>query len=518
LLTEETICCYDSGDAGDQSKEKLNLNIDLNDVKQTMHSFGASDGWTCKFVGVWADVAKKNKIADLLFSQDTLMDGSPEGIGLSLWRFTIGDGSFEQEDASGISTDWRREECFLNSDGSYNWNKEAGQQWFLQAAQQRGVPYTLGFSRSPPVYMTKNGKAFNGTGGIHLNIQDGKMSTYADFLAEVSKHFHLDYISPVNEPQWNWDADSSGKVSDEGSPATNTDIASLVKLLSPQISATSSKIVVGEAAQWDFLYGNNTEGRGDQINRFFSFASPDYIGNMPGVAHVISAHSYFTTCPDDNLVNVRRQVADKIRQVDATLETWQTEFGVLRDICGVYNGWPRNITIDYGLYVAKVIHNDLTIANVSSWQWWLAVSPYNYSDGLVYINDPSGNINFNNCRKDGIILDSKQLWAYGNYSRFIRPGMQRIAASVQGIDDPVVAAGSIMVSAFKDEKNKKLVIVLVNMNSQARALQLNNSISIKNNMLNTYTTDATSNLRRSATAKDNIIINGKSIVTLTGEY
>jgi hypothetical protein len=200
------------------------------------------------------------------------------------------------------------------------------------------------------------------------------------------------------------------------------------------------------------------------------------------------------------------------------LETWQTEFGILGNICDKYNGSPRNTSIDYGLYVAKVIHHDLTIANVTSWQWWLAVSPYNYSDALVYINDPSGNINVYNCKDDGIVLDSKQLWAFGNYSRFIRPGMQRVSASIEGIADPVMAAGSLMISSFKDASTKKLVIVIINMGTESRNLQLNSSVKTKNNMLNSYLTDASNNLKRSTMTTDNIVINAKSVVTLTGEY
>jgi hypothetical protein len=168
--------------------------------------------------------------------------------------------------------------------------------------------------------------------------------------------------------------------------------------------------------------------------------------------------------------------------------------------------------------VAKVIYHDLAIMNATSWQWWLAVSPYNYSDALVYINDPSGNINVNNCKDDGIVIDSKQLWAFGNFSRFIRPGMQRITAAVQGISDPVLAAGSLMVSAFKDAATKKLVIVMVNVSTESKTLHLSNSVKVKNDMLNKYTTDAANNLKKSTTSADNILINAKSIVTLTGEY
>jgi hypothetical protein len=512
-------CIYNGVDTCNQVVTRLNLTVDLSNVQQTMHSFGASDGWTCKFIGKWADVDKKNKIADLLFSMDTLPDGSPKGIGLSLWRFNIGAGSFEQGDSSQIATDWRREECFLNADGSYNWSKQAGQQWFLQAARQRGVKYSLGFALSAPVSMTRNHRAVNTGGTASFNIADGRMGDYAEFLAQVAEHWQFDYISPFNEPQWTWG--TAGVVAgQEGSQAENSEVADLVRLLSGKLAtrASSTKTVIGEAGQWDFLYGKNTDGRGDQINQFFSPASANYIGNLPNTLHAISSHSYYTTCPDDNLVNIRQQVAAKVKQVDPSLETWQTEFGILSNICNLYNGSPRTTNIDYGLYVAKTIHHDLTVASTTSWQWWLAVSPYNYSDGLVYINDPSGSINPDNCKQDGIVLDSKQLWSLGNYSRFIRPGMKRVAASIQGMENPVTAAASLMVSAYKEEANKKLVIVVVNVTAQASTLQLSGVTGLSGNKLDEYLTDSGNSLKRSSAAAGNIVIPSRAIVTLTGTY
>lgn len=494
------------------------LVVDLSATKQTIHSFGASDCWTAKFIGKWGDVAKKNKIADLLFSTDTLADGTPEGIGLSLWRFNIGAGSYEQGDTSNIATDWRREECFQNPDGSYDWAKQEGAQWFLEAARARGVPYTLGFSLSPPVHMTLNGKAFNGTTGANLNIQDGRLGDYADFLVAVTEHFRFDYLSPVNEPQWQWG--KNGQSSQEGTQATNADIAALCKLLSSKFSpASATGIVVAEAGTLEFLYARNTDGRGDQVTQFFWPASANYIGDQPHVARVISGHSYFTTCPDNTLVSLRQQLAGKVSQVDPSLQVWQTEFGILGDVCGVYSGSPRNTTIDYGLYVAKVLHHDLTIANVTSWQWWLAMSPYNYSDALVYINDPTGNINVDNCKNDGIVLGSKQLWAYGNYARFIRPGMRRVAASVTGSEDPLTAANSLMVSAYKDDARSKVVIVVVNAGTNDRVLTLDTSaLRIAGGEFDAYTTDATRDLARSVMAAGDIRIKGKSVVTLEASY
>ncbi|WP_205509828.1 glycoside hydrolase [Longitalea arenae] len=503
-----------------QSLGKTKITVRLNDVQQTIHSFGASDCWTTKYVGNWSNVSKKDQIADWLFSMDTLPDGSPKGIGLSLWRFNIGAGSYEQGAASDIPDEWRREECFLQPDGSYNWKKQQGAQWFLQAAKQRGVRYTLGFSIAPPVFMARNGKAYNGTAEPAMNILPGKMNAYAGFMAAVSDHFQFDYLSPVNEPQWNWGKD---RISQEGTQATNEEIADLVKLLADSLSARRAKtqVVIGEAGQLDFLYGNNKDNRGDQIYQFFSPASANYIGNLPNTAHIISAHSYFTTCPDSQLVKVRRLVAAKIEEVDAKLESWQTEFGILGNICKLYNGGPKNTGIDYGFYVAKVLHHDLAIANVSSWQWWLAVNPYDYSDGLVYVNDPSGGMNVSKSKEDGIVLDSKQLWCFGNYARFIRPGMKRVNLGIEGLNDPLKAAATLMVSAYKDESSRKLVLVFVNPSSDQHAVQLTGikrGLRLSNNVMNAYTTDAARNLKKSVVPVNKLVIPPRSVVTCTGSY
>ncbi len=60
------------------------VTIRLQDKRQVIHSFGASDCWTAKYIGNWANEAKKNQAADYLFSMDTAQDGTPKGIGLAL--------------------------------------------------------------------------------------------------------------------------------------------------------------------------------------------------------------------------------------------------------------------------------------------------------------------------------------------------------------------------------------------------------------------------------------------------
>ncbi|RRB04145.1 glycoside hydrolase [Larkinella rosea] len=493
------------------------VTINLKEEFQTIHSFGASDCWSAKFIGQWSDEAKKNQIADLLFSQDTLPNGQPKGIGLSLWRMNIGAGSLEQKDSSAIRDEWRREACFLASDGTYNWSKQAGNQWFLQAARQRGVRYTLGFTNSPPVQMTRNGKAFS-PGGKAFNLKPDAVEPFADFLVTVADHFKFDYLSPINEPQWDWTAGKNGKANQEGSPAENADILAVTKALSTKLASRKAKttIVTGEAGQLDYLYGKAESGRGDQLDYFFGSAKTA-LAKLPNVEPIWAYHSYFSTCRDSTLVAMRQKTAQRVKAV-GNPQLWQSEFGVLGDICGHYNGSPRHTGIDYGLYVAKVIHNDLTIANVTSWQWWLAINPYNYSDGLVYINGPDGHYkNHNNARLDGQVIDSKQLWAFGNYARFIRPGMKRVAVRIGEVANPVAEAGQWMVSAYKDPTRKQLVLVCINMTSDVLPVPLK-GVKIRNGRFASYTTSESRTLTKATVRADQIRLEPQSVVTLVGTY
>src|SRR5688572_69703 len=101
------------------------VTIHVADRRQTIHNFGGSDAWACQFVGQWPD-DKRQRVADWLFSMEDAANGKPQGIGLSLWRFNIGAGSAAQNN---IGDEWRRAEGFLNTDGSYTWTRQAGQQW-----------------------------------------------------------------------------------------------------------------------------------------------------------------------------------------------------------------------------------------------------------------------------------------------------------------------------------------------------------------------------------------------------
>jgi O-glycosyl hydrolase len=424
------------------------ITIHIAERKQTIRNFGGSDAWACQFVGQWPD-QKRNQVADWLFSMEEDANGQPKGIGMSLWRFNIGGGSAAQDN---ISDEWRRAEGFMKDDKTYDWSKQAGQQWFMQAAKQRGVDQFVGFVNSPPVQLTKNGKAFS-SDGEHANISASNYTKYAVFLADVVKHFQeqgiaLNYLSPFNEPQWDWTGNNQ-----EGTPYTNQELFDITKRLDSVIIAQklNTKIQIAEAAKMNYLYElADKTTRGNQIEDFFSPSSPRYMGNFPNVDKIISAHSYFTSAPMETMISVRKAVAAKIEQAAIPLELWQSEYCVLGDQEEI-PGPGKDTGMTTALYVARLIHHDLTVANAAAWHWWTSLSAYDYKDGLVYVdkNKTTGNVE-----------DTRLLWALGNYSRFIRPGAVRVGVSAEGIS--VNNTNGLMVSSYIQEDSNKLVTVVVN--------------------------------------------------------
>lgn len=507
----------------------LTATINLNSEKQTIHSFGASDCWGIKFVGKNWPLDKRNQIADLLFSKDFDAGGNPQGIGLSMWRMNVGAGSYEQGAASKITSEWRREECYQNAAGTYDWSKEAGNRWFAKAAKARGVENLLLFSIAPPVHLSKNGLAFGSAGPElgRLNLQADKYHDYADFLTEVAKNFNqsglnINYISPLNEPQWNWIANANGEASQEGSSATNAEAQEVIKQLDSKIvsKGLNTKIAFGEAASHNFVYGivANNPDRSDVVNYFWNASSPGYIGSLNSVEKIISSHSYFSQPDVASLISNRVNLANRITGVNSDVNFWQSEYCILSGEDNT-SGNGRDLGINTALYIARVIHTDLTLANASSWQWWLGVSPSDYKDGLIYISDLNGNMGeLPATKNDGLIFKSKMLWALGNFSRFIRPGMVRVAASLQNNTDPVVAAGNIMLSAYKNPATKEIVVVVVNMSSNDEKIKLD-GLSFSNSNLKTYTTSSSQDLKFSETvAVSKITIGAKSVTTFVGTY
>lgn len=95
--------------------------------------------------------------------------------------------------------------------------------------------------------------------------------------------------------------------------------------------------------------------------------------------------------------------------------------------------------------------------------------------------------------------------------------MKRIKVSTPQTPDLIPQAGTYMVSGYKDEATRKVVLVVVNMTTDEVSLPVT-GISVKNDQFETYTTDENRSLAMSMTASDNVVISPRSVTTLVGRY
>lgn len=442
--------------------QSLQLTVNYSGVQQTIRNFGASDAWSTQQIGYRWPEAKKEQVAELLFSKELDVDGNPKGIGLSCWRFNIGAGSFEQGDASLIPTYETRTECFLNPDmTTYNWNKQIGQQWFARkAVLDYGLEDLIGFINSPPVYYTKSGYAFNKGGGFNYILKDDRYDDFAKFTADVVEYFKgqgmpFKYISPLNEPQYEWKENTEGLSGQEGSPATNGQVVNVVKNLSVEFSkrGLSTQISVAEAGA---LHDAAT-----QIPLFWGNGDANLkIAGLPNVSNIVSAHSYWNDGSPTDMYNARIGLKNLLVQTSPTLEYFQSEYSLLGE--GFRWGHPGAVAglyteMESAISMARMIHADLAVANATGWHWWTTFGGGGGESRYVLIEALTKK-DFS----DGAFNCTKLFYTLGQYSRFIRPGMKRVNLTRSDNLGEKDALEGVMASAYIDEQYKKVVIVATN--------------------------------------------------------
>jgi hypothetical protein len=137
----------------------------------------------------------------------------------------------------------------------------------------------------------------------------------------------------------------------------------------------------------------------------------------------------------------------------------------------------------------------------------------NYKDGLI----------FTDWKKPGdaeSIIASRLLWAIGNYSRFVRPGMRRVELAGTGQD-----IGGLMGSAYKDEKARRVVAVYINMGTAPRTVQLDFGLGQRGWRLKSITPYVTSDREGdelkaypAVAAGAPVEIPARSVVTLAAQF
>ena len=254
------------------------------------------------------------------------------------------------------------------------------------------------------------------------------------------------------------------------------------------------------------------DSRDNQAEFFFNPESPFYIGDLPNVEPTISAHSYFSVWPLKKQVEYRQLLGRSLRAVNPDLGYWQSEYCILQRNGEIGSGGGRDLGMKTALYVARIIHNDLTLCNAKSWQWWTAITQCNYKDGLVYLDDGSkgdtGNMGSEttSLMHDGAVRSSKLMWVLGNYSLFVRPGMVRVKCELSTEQSH---KDGLLVSAWKKPGTERLIYVAVNLSQEDKAVTLDTA---KRPVM--FVTSAESDLGRVEVTEDEVKLPTRSVVTL----
>ncbi len=479
------------------------VRVDVGTTYQTIDHFGASDCWSFQKIGEW-DLERRELVADLLFSPT-------KGIGLSGWRFNIGGGI----NTTTISHPWRTVETFEVSEGVYDWTRQAEERWFLHAAKARGVDEFIAFVNSPPGRMTRNGYT-NCTENLgSTNLKPGYEGQFARYLADILKFFRdeegieFDHISPVNEPQWEWNRSNQ-----EGNRASNKDIIAIVKALYDELQkqGVGTQISICESGAinaWHELNSGMTSKYGTRYGNYLD----ELIGN-PEISDKIGkhfgGHSYWSDRLTGQLVEHRSAARPHfVDYFDKGWSYWATEYCILDGPEGD-GGNGRDLRMKTALDVARVIHHDLVYLNASAWNWWTAMSPEDYKDGLLYTN-------YKDNPASQSVIESRTLWAFGNFSRYIRPGATRIKLS--GANSKLALMGS----AYINKEKNQVIIVFVNaaendieVTLQMSGLEANQSVKTLTPFV---TSDKAGDVLKEYPAiaiNDTYAVPARSVVTLVG--
>ena len=445
--------------------------VDKNITYQEIDNFSASDAWRCHFVGKYWPQEKKEEIADLLFKREFDEKGNPKGMALTNWRVNVGAGSYEHREAKEVNNSWNRTECFLLPDGTYDFSKQAGQQWFMKAAKERGVNNFLFFTNSAPYFMTRSGATVS-TDRNYINLQEDKFDDFARFLVNCTKHFRglgydVNYISPINEPNVEWHTNAF----QEGSFATKSDIYRLVAELDKVIEEeqVETKILIPELGELKYLFEvDSAANMPDDIIHSMFYKNGEYsVLGFKNLFNCVAAHDYWTAYPPKLLVDIRTDLRKALEQNGHQTKFWASEYCILEKNKEITMEPSPIKSINLGLYVARIIHSDLALANASAWQWWTALS---MGEDVPIQLLPMKDSSTESIKYDGIISPTKMFWTTANYSFFIRPGMKRIDVKPTHIVSDLEAATSLMVSSYTD--NKEIITVIINYTDKEEQLDL----------------------------------------------
>lgn len=411
------------------------VKITESDEHQTWEGFGCSGCWWSQYVGGWTKtdpatgLEVRDAIARLLYSKEN-------GIGLNIYRYNLGAGSWEKY--SGDFWDqYRQAECFETEPGVYDWTKDEEAVWFLKrvmdyAGEDLDVVF---FCNSPLRRLTINGLTMMTPKGSKTNIREENYDAFTKYVFDVTEHFieegvPVKEISPINEPQWDWyNGNSELNVDSCGQEGCHYETAQMVEVLERFVKNIKER----DALKNVTITGPESGEWGGKSKEYVKAIMDNE--TLRDYMKVIDNHSYWTNASQKD--EFARFMKKNYPDVKLRTSEWVE----------MVSGY--DYSMDSAFVMANVILEDMKILDVTAWTYWVGVAPGNYRDGLIYVR-----------QNTKTYATTKRLYGYGNFTRFIREGYKRVDISSDYTD--LYKMKSVAFKGTNDEGKDELVAVLVN--------------------------------------------------------
>lgn len=376
--------------------------------EQQMDGFGASAAFHQALLLQRFPDPQRSRVLDLLFSVDN-------GAGLSIVRNIVGDGGSWGSPTNGPTPTIEPEP------GVWNWTGDEDQIWFMHQAARRGCTRYMSTVWSPPAWM-KTIPTTNHGGRVRPQAYRQFAEYLSAYVRGYKDHHGIDIyaISPTNEPDHNRQWSTCEWSGEELRTLVRDHIAPVFAR-----DGVAAKLMLGEHSHW------NEEPYAP------SLADPATVARVD----IAAAHAYTNT--NRGFEPIAKRVGPMKAALAAGKPIWQTEVSCF-DQAG--DG------MEDALYWASLLHTHVVENQVSGWLYWWALHDADGRGALTVIDPATGGF-----------IAAKRLFAMGNYSRFVRPGFQR----VRSISAP---SPGVLLSAFRDPAGARHVAVAVNENEIPVAL------------------------------------------------
>lgn len=436
----DMLVIYTGGNGHFMKKADMVVTVSSAIEYQTVNGFGASACWWAQLTG---DSPYAEDAAKALYSK--------EGLGLNIYRYNIGGGEKDNPN-SRISGSRATESFYYYNDATgqyeYDFTRDAAAQKMLDMCLSYGcIDTVVLFANSPHYSMTASGQATGGLTEAFSNLPAENYEAYADYFLTITEYFlekgvPVKYISPINEPQWNW---GGGWVGQEGCHYEKDEVIALFKVFAKAIKERNLPVR---------LMGPESGEIGELTSLLFAEMRADE--DISGVLGSLAYHSYWSDNYTKRKIDFGKEVKEKYADINVDMTEW-CELPCSHDIN------------DFGgaLIMARIISQDLALSNANSWSAWVGVNNYGInengdkiSDGLLVSNEEFSEL-----------YTAARYYAMAHFSKYIPAGSVRIAATTDILDYAVIkneqdenfneSFKSLNISAYKTPEGKT-VCVFVN--------------------------------------------------------